>query len=305
MTMISARSWIASALTAASLGLACPSAGLAQDQPKPAKDEPLEKLLEKLEEKEKADAAKAKDKEKDQDKKPGEVAPKDQELDKLLEGLGQTKDTPSPDDKKPGGPGGDGPMPPKGDGDKPKPEDLKGKDEDIDKELIRITGRKEKPKDQRERKKEEETGPLGQVIKEMRDVEERLGKPDTGEETRKKQSEIVKNLDGLIEQMKNAPSQSMAMKMLRGGQKPGQPQQPGQPGNQPGAMANGPPPTKPVDPKKGTLPTDLAKSIWGQLPLQVRDEIGNVMNERALPSREELIKLYYMALGNKNSNKED
>ena len=29
----------------------------------------------------------------------------------------------------------------------------------------------------------------------MRDVEERLGKPDTGEETRKKQTEIVKNLD--------------------------------------------------------------------------------------------------------------
>ena len=37
------------------------------------------------------------------------VAPKDQALDKLLEGLGQTKDAPAPDDKKPGGgktPGG-------------------------------------------------------------------------------------------------------------------------------------------------------------------------------------------------------
>ncbi len=303
--MIMARSWIAAALTAASLGLACPSAGLAQEPKQPTKDEGLEKLLEKLEQKEKADAAKDKDKDKDKEKKPGEVAPKDKELDKLLEGLGQTKDTPSPDDKKPGAPGAEGPMPPKGD--QPKPDELKGGEKDLDKELERITGKKEKPKNQRQRKAEEETGPLGQVIKEMRDVEERLGKPDTGEETRKKQTEIVKNLDGLIEQLKNAPSQSMAMKMIREGNKPGQPQKPGQPGQQPGAMANnnGTPPTKPADPKKGAVNNELAKAIWGQLPAQFREEMGNVLNERALPSREELIKLYYMSLGNKNSNKED
>jgi hypothetical protein len=300
--MISARSWIAVALTAASLGLACPSAGLAQE-PKPTKDEALEKLLEKLEEKEKADPAKDKDKAKDKEKKTGEVAPKDKELDKLLEGLGQTKDAPSPEDKKPGAPGADGPMPPKGD--QPKPEDLKGGEKDLDKELERITGKKEKPKNQRQRKADEETGPLGQVIKEMRDVEERLGQPDTGEETRKKQSEIVKNLDGLIERMKNAPSQAMALKMMRDGNKPGQPGQPNQPGSQDGARAMGPPPMKPVDPKKGAVNTDLAKAIWGQLPAQFRDEMGNVLNERALPSKEELIKLYYMSLGNKNSTKED
>jgi hypothetical protein len=302
--MIAARSMIAAALTAASLGLAWPALGVAQDKPK---EESLEKLLEKLEAKDKAEPAKDKDKDKDKDKKPGEVAPKDQELDKLLEGLGQTKDAPSPDDKKPGGPGGDGPMPPKGEGDKPKPEDLKEGEKNLDKELERITGKKEKPKNQRDRKPEDETGPLGKVIKEMRDVEERLGKPDTGEETRKKQSEIVKNLDGLIEQMKNAPSQSMAMKMIREGNKPGQPRPPGKPGEQPGAHANnnGPPQTKPVDPKKGALNLDLAKAIWGQLPAQFREEQGNVLNERALPSREELIKLYYMSLGNKNSNKED
>jgi hypothetical protein len=305
--MISARSMIAAALTAASFsfGLACPSAGLAQD-PKPAKDESLEKLLEKLEAKEKAEADKAKDQDKDKksEKKPGEVAPKDQELDKLLEGLGQANDTPSPDDKKPSQPGAEGPTPPKGD--QPKPEDLKGGEKDLDKVLEQITGKGEKPKNQRQRKKEDETGPLGQVIKEMRDVEERLGKPDTGEETRKKQGEIVKNLDTLIEQMKNAPSQSMALKMIRQGNQPGQPQKPGQPGQQPGATADGAPPSKPTDPKKkGAVDAQLAKSIWGQLPAQVRDEMGNVLNEAALPSHEELIKLYYLSLGKKNSTKED
>src|SRR6185312_74863 len=193
MTMTSTRSWIAATLTAASLGFGWASTDFAQDKPK---DEGLERLLEKLDEKDKGKDKPGADQSKP--KTPGQVAPKDQELDKLLEGLGQTKDTPSPDDKKPGGPGSDDPMPPKAD--KPKPDDLKGGEKDLDKELERITGKKEKPKNQRDRKGEEENGPLGQVIKEMRDVEERLGKPDTGEETRKKQTEIVKNLEQLIEQ---------------------------------------------------------------------------------------------------------
>ena len=281
--MISARSWIAAALAAASLGLACPTAGLAQE-PKPATDDGLDKLLDKIESKDKADPAKdqdkkkaddkkadekktddkkpgeatppkeealekllekleAKDKADDQakdkkgDKKPGEVAPKDKELDKILEGLGQTQDTPSPDEKKPNQPGADGPPPPSGD--QPKPDELKGGEKDLDERLRELNGKKDKPKNDRRRKPEEETGPLGQVIKEMRDVEERLGKPDTGEETRKKQGEIVKNLDAMIERMKNAPSQSMAMRMIREGKEPGQPQppKPGQPSQQPGATA--------------------------------------------------------------------
>jgi hypothetical protein len=294
--MTIARSWIAATLTVASLAIGWAAPGYAQDKDK--KDEGLEKLLEKL------DESKAVDKAKDADKTkpPGAVAPKDESLDKLLEGLGQTKDKPAPDDKKPGGPGDD-PMPPKPD--QPKPDELKGGEKDLDKLLEGLTGKKEKPKKERDKKDEEGNGPLGQVIKEMRDVEERLGQPDTGEETRKKQSEIVKNLDGLIERMKNAPSQAMAMKMMRDGNKPGQPGQPNQPGNQDGARATGPPPTKPVDPKKGAVNPDLAKAIWGQLPAQFRDEMGNVLNERALPSKEELIKLYYMSLGNKNSTKED
>ena len=335
--MISVRPWIASALAVAALGLARPPAALAQDKPR---DEALDKLLEKLDEKAKPEPAKpdekgkgdAKDKKpaeappkgedldkllekldakakadpaqgKPVDKKPGEVAPKDEALDKLLEGLGQAKDAPSPDDKKPGQPGPE--MPPPPDGSQPKPDNLKGGEKELDQELERITGKKPKPKNQRERKSEEETGPLGQVIKEMRDVEQRLGQPDTGEATRQKQAEIVKNLDTLIEQIKNAPSQSMAMKMIRDGKKPGQPQKPGQPGQQPGAMADGAQPTKPADPKKNALPSDLAKSIWGQLPTQLREEMGNVLNERALPSKEDLIRLYYLSLGNKNANRED
>src|SRR4051794_25679560 len=206
--MTIARSWIAATLTVASLALGWAAPGYAQDKDK--KDEGLEKLLEKL------DESKAPDKAKDADKAkaPGAVAPKDESLDKLLEGLGQTKDTPAPDDKKPRGPG-DNPTPPKPD--QAKPDDLKGGEKDLDKVLEGLTGKKEKPKKERDKKDEEGSGPLGEVIKEMRDVEERLGKPDTGEETRKKQTEIVKNLESLIEQLKNAPSQSQGLKMIRAG----------------------------------------------------------------------------------------
>ena len=340
--MISARSWIAAALTAASLGLAGPSAGLAQ-QPKPAGDDGLEKLLDKLEAKDKADRPKAEDekksgdkkpgeatpskeeslekllekleakdkaadqarsKDKPGDKKPGEVAPKDKDLDSILEKLGQTRDEPSPDDKKPNQPGNDGPPPPGG---QPKPDDLKGGEKDLDERLRELNGKKDKPKNDRPRKPEDETGPLGQVIKEMRDVEERLGKPDTGEETRKKQGEIVKNLDAMIERMKNAPSQSMAMRMIREGKDQGPPRPPknGQPGQQPGATADGAQKTKPNDPMKGKIPSDLAKSIWGQLPASLRESMNNVLSEQALPSKEELIRLYYLSLGKKGSNPEE
>jgi hypothetical protein len=293
--MTIARSWIAATLTVASLALGWAAPGYAQDKDK--KDEGLEKLLEKL------DESKAPDKAKDADKAkpPGAVAPKDESLDKLLEGLGQTKDTPAPDDKKPGGPG-DAPMPPKPD--QPKPDELKGGEKDLDKILEGLTGKKEKPKKQRDKKDEEGGGPLGQVIKEMRDVEERLGKPDTGEETRKKQTEIVKNLEQLIEQLKNAPSQSQGMKMIREGKKPGN--QPGQqPQDQQGAMAQGANKSRPEKPRTPPDPTQIAKEIWGQLPSQFRDEMANVMNEHPLPTRADLIKLYYLSLGKKSSTREE
>ena len=253
--MISARTWIAAALDGRlpRPGLAA-AAGLAQDPSRPPRTS-LEKLLEKLEEERKGRARQgSKDPprtRKGQEARRGRAqgpgarqAPR-----RARPGQGH----PRPDDKKPCAPGARRPPPPKGD--QPKPDDLKGGEKDLDKELERITGKKDKPKNQRDRKDEEETGPLGQVIKEMRDVEERLGQPDTGEETRKKQTEIVKNLDWLIEQMKNAPSQSMAMKMIREGKKPGQPaaRPAGQPARGDGQRAR--PRPSPPTPRSRRCPT--------------------------------------------------
>src|SRR4029079_1263025 len=91
--------------------------------------------------------------------------------------------------------------------DKPAPGELKGQVKDLDEHLEELLGRRKKKKEQEE---EDGNSPLGKVVKEMREVEGRLGKPDTGEETRKKQAEIVKNLDGLIEQMRRMSSSSQS-----------------------------------------------------------------------------------------------
>ena len=61
----------------------------------------------------------------------------------------------------------------------------------------------------------------------MRDVEQRLGKPDPSEDTQKKQKQIVKRIETLIEQVKQSGSSGGRMVMRRvrrPGQQPGQQQ---------------------------------------------------------------------------------
>ena len=106
------------------------------------------------------------------------VSDKDQELDDLLQKLGETKDAPSPDDRPRGGSGGgeekQGPQPSQPD--KAERNKLTGKDKETDEHLEELTGRRRKRKSDDGQR----TGEVGEMIKEMRDVEEKLGKPDTG-----------------------------------------------------------------------------------------------------------------------------
>ena len=84
------------------------------------------------------------------------------------------------------------------------------KDKAIDERLEEYTGRKKK----RPAGDEERKGPIGEIIKEMRDVEKRLGKPDPSEDTRNKQKQIVKRIDTLIEQARQSGS-AMGQLVLR------------------------------------------------------------------------------------------
>ena len=289
-------------------------------EPKPApgesaqtKDDALAKLLDNLEGPKATEPGKT-----DAKKSAGEVGSKDQSLDKLLEGLGGLDDKPSLDDKKQGAGGGtppSNPPPPAPGGDEAKPNPLDDASKKLDELLEEKTGRKPKKKPnqgqgqgqgqgQKGDGEEGDGGPLGDLVKQMREVENRLNEPDTGAETRRKQTEIVKNLDTLLEQMRNSSSQSQAMKLVRGGPKPGGPPQPGQ-GNQPGATGQGVGLSKPTAPKTPPPAVELVKEVWGQLPDQFRDDMANVLNEKALPAKAELIRLYYLSLGKKSASQGD
>jgi hypothetical protein len=331
MIMIVTRSLFSALALAAAVGWCASSA--AQD-PGKTQDEALDSLLEKLEkpgqDRKQAREPQRAEKDAKPDLKPGEspaksksgadakgkaeagqaakpagpktagsggVSPKDKELDELLEKLGETKDQPAPEERprsrpQPGEPSGPSrPAPGGGGGEKTKQkgQGLQGKDKEIDEKLEEFAGKKRTKKGGEQ---SEGSGPLGKIIKEMRDVEQRLGKPETGEDTQSKQKGIVKQIDTLIQQMKQSGSSgSMAMRRVRQqGQKPGD-----QPGQTPGANAAGAPPMKPAKPSDRHALAG-GKDVWGHLPAELRQEMENVFKEDALPSKQELIRRYYLSV---------
>jgi len=103
--------------------------------------------------------------------------------------------------------------------------------------------------------------------------------------------------------MKSEAAQGKAQKrtrlVLQPGQKPGQ-----QPGQQPGANAGGAPNTKPDTPEsKHTFAN--GKDAWGHLPPEFRQAMDNVAREVMLPSKEELIRLYYLSVSKKSLAREE
>jgi hypothetical protein len=299
--------------------------GPAQDTPKP-KDDAVDKLLEKLEGPKSPDTARpepAADEKKPKaaetpapkaekaktpaapatkDKGKGEVDSKDQAIDDLLGKLGETRDVPSPDDRPraPGGKPEDGPMPPKPDTDRSKASEPTGKAKDLDEHLEELTGRRKKKKDNQDG---EGSGPLGEVIKKMREVEQRLDKTDTGEQTRQKQTEIVKNLEQLIQELRKSSSQAKGKRKVQLAIKPGQ-QEGQQQGQQNGANAGGAPNQKPAkyDPKKLL---SNGKDEWGHLPEALRLQLDNVAKEEPLSTKVEMIRRYYLSVSKKALSREE
>jgi hypothetical protein len=137
------------------------------------------------------------------------------------------------------------------------------------------------------------------VIKQMREVEQRLGKTDTGDETRKKQTEIVKNLEQLIEQMRNSSSQMrQRSRMLVQGKQGEQPKD-----QQQGANAGGVGSSKPARPEQKHAVVG-GKDVWGHLPDELRQEMDNVAREVMLPTKEKLIERYFLSVSQKSLTRE-
>jgi hypothetical protein len=293
----------------------CAFIARAQDAPK---DDALDNLLKKLEERKSDEGSppKAKDGEDSKDKKTkgegskksadgqgGSVPPKDEALDNLLEKLSESKDAPTPEQ----GPRQPAPRMPQ-----PKPQDqekgsgLAGKEKELDEHLEELLGRKrKKPQDEQKQQQngDDEGSPLSDIIKEMRDVEQRLSKPDTGEQTREKQQQIVKKLDTLIEQMRSSSSQGKIQirQVRQGSQRPGDQNKQGAQANNQGGGVNAMRPQRP--PSKGVAAG--GKDEWGHLPPELRAEIMNSFREEELPERAELIRRYYLSLSKKGQSRGD
>jgi hypothetical protein len=217
----------------------------------------------------------------------GSVESKDQELDSLLEKLGESPDTPSAEGR-PGAPAGaDGPTQ-ETRPNRPSPPRLGGKDKDIDERLEEYTGRRKK----RHAADEKRSGPIGEIIKEMRDVEGRLAKPDTSGDTQNRQKQIVKHIEKLIELVRQSGGSAMGFRVRRVRQtgRPGQ-----QPGDQTGALARGAPPTKPAKPT-GKHSNAGSKEVWGHLPAELRQVMENSFKEAELATKAELISRYFLSV---------
>jgi hypothetical protein len=219
----------------------------------------------------------------------GSVAPKDRELDALLEKLGQTKDEAASEDS-PRTPGGGLEEPKeKTEPARPAAAKLGGKDKEIDQRLEELTGRRKK----RPQSDEERGGAIGQIIKQMREVEQRLGKPDTGDDTQTKQKQVVKRIEDLIEQVRRSGASAAGLR-IRMARRPGE-QQGGQPGDQTGALARGAPPMKPARPPSRHADVG-GKDVWGHLPPELRQVMENSFKEVSLSAKAELISRYFLSI---------
>jgi hypothetical protein len=139
------------------------------------------------------------------------------------------------------------------------------------------------------------------MIKEMRDVEQRLGKPDPSEDTQKKQKQIVKRIESMIEQAKQSGSSGGRM-VFRRVPRPGK-QEPGQdPGDQTGAQARAPmKPAKPTSQRS----TANSKDVWGHLAGGLRQEMESIWKEIELSSKRELIERYFLSVAKGKPQREE
>ena len=284
-----------------------------------AQDDALDKLLRDVEKKASPGDKPASGK----SEKPADLGKDDTGLDDLLKKLGGgSNDKPLPKgEPKPGAgdmPKGKTETPDQPKSTLPKPasggiSQLKTKpDAELDQRLEEILGRKRKDKNQDQKGGGGEGQPgqggeggepsnprMKQLVEKMRDVEKRLSQPDTGQDTRSRQKEIVDSMDQIIEQMRKMSQQQQQQKQRRKGQQQGQEMAQNQePGEQPGAQAQGTGPQTPMKPA-GKSRLD-GKDIWGHLPPELRDVMRNVFREESLPSREELVRRYYLSVSKKS-----
>lgn len=181
--------------------------------------------------------------------------------------------------------------------------------------------------------------PLQAIVERMRDVQNRLQQTETDKPTRELQTQIVKDLDALIEKLKNqkppppspnqnppppmgensadSPPRGSPQPKPQNSQKQRQQSEEQRLAEQKRKQQEQPSTANP--PSKGEQARDsdnnrqasrsaaeeaarqrLAKDVWGHLPAALRQELLNVYSEKYLPKYDEMVRKYYEALAEQN-----
>ena len=167
---------------------------------------------------------------------------------------------------------------------------------------------------------------LDETVASMREVSRRLDKLNLSDDTAQLQTDIVSNIDALIEKLRNLPPPSSSSSSQSSdpdqsdsdsksqGQKPEPKQGPQQtPENQQGADSSSGSAPQPQTGKSGESTEQnlrqareraaalarrraLIDEVWGHLPPAMRERLLNVGSEKLLPKYEDLIRRYYETL---------
>lgn len=174
---------------------------------------------------------------------------------------------------------------------------------------------------------------LNRIAKGMRNAGEKLDGDETGEETRKVQQQVIKDLDDLINQLQNPPpsgggggggdgassragksGQGQMQKMQSKGQLGKSEQSKGQMGSQ-NAQLNKSGGKDRKDAQGSDERTDserkaaeeearkkkLEMDVWGHLPPHMREQLLNTYGERMLPKYQQLVKQFYESLSEQSN----
>ena len=150
--------------------------------------------------------------------------------------------------------------------------------------------------------RQDDANPLTPVGKDMRTVEDQLGKTITGRPTQQVQTRIIRSLNDLIASAEQAQSQAMAMPQMRQRQPaklPGAAQQSPR-GN---AKPSGPATVSTLPPGDGTKTGTLNKvfgggdsDAWGRLPPEAREKFLQTLKEKFPDRYQEILTEYFKQL---------